>query len=624
MSDTPSEKPSQDGTGNAAPANARMSAATPAVKSRRTAGPWARIKEHKLAQWTLAYAAFAFALLHAATLMSDALEWPHAIVRVLTLLLMVGLPIAPVLAWYHGVRALKRVSGSELILIALLLMIGGSLMWIYPHPAAERAAPAVASSAATPTAAPARAPAVFAPPAHSIAVLPFVNMSGDPKQEYFSDGISEELLNSLSRLNDLEVVARTSSFLFKGKDVDVATIAHKLNVGAVLEGSVRRAGHTVRITVQLINAVTGFHIWSQTYDRNLTDILKLQAEVATAVAQQLEVRLVGDEAAKFELGGTKNAEAYDAYLRGIQLYDKLDAKEADYHEALAAFDHAILLDPSYAAAYTRRAGALVRIYDATADVSALSSLNEQARAAAEHALTFAPQLGEAHLALAFTYTRGVRDFAEAARQYDRALALSPGSAWVQRNFGLFASWLGRFEPALTAARRAVSLDPQNAWIRRVLATVLMNARRFSEALVVLKDARALFPGSHDIESFIQYARIASGQFAQAKKECESPSTPLDDDDRYQCLAMAYHALGRQVDAERELEKFKAMDGDTAAYELAGIYAQFGNRTSALQWLAKAEQLRDSGLQQLRVDWTLDPIRNEPQFKAIEARMKFPP
>jgi len=312
LSDTPTEGAEE------APALARVSDVTHRGEAAPTLSPWARLKEHKVAQWTLAYAAFAFALLHGATLMSDALEWPHAIVRVLTLLLVAGLPIAPVLAWYHGVRALKRVSGSELVLITVLLAIGGALLWLYPHPAAERSAPAV-STVAILTKAPATAPVVFTPPAHSVAVLPFVNMSGDAKQEYFSDGISEELLNSLSRLNDLQVAARTSSFSFKGKDVDVATIARKLNVGAVLEGSVRRARNTVRITVQLINAVTGFHIWSQTYDRNLTDILKLQTEVATAVAQQLEVRLVGDETAKFELGGTKNAAAYDAFLRAQQL-----------------------------------------------------------------------------------------------------------------------------------------------------------------------------------------------------------------------------------------------------------------------------------------------------------------
>jgi serine/threonine-protein kinase len=618
LSDTPQE-PLQDGDGAIASANAQVKVPTHGVASQSVASPWARLKEHKIAQWTLAYGAFAYALLHGATLLSDALEWPHVIVRVLALVLLVGLPIAPILAWYHGVRALKRVSGLELILITLLLLIGGSLLWLYPHAPAEHTAPTVVSKITSPA-----APALFAPPAHSIAVLRFVNMSGDPKQEYFSDGISEELLNSLSRLNDLQVVARTSSFSFTGQNIDVSTIARKLNVGAVLEGSVRRAGNTVRITVQLINAVSGFHVWSQTYDRQLTDILKVQAEVAFAVAQQLEAKLVGDEAAKIALGGTKNTDAYSAYLHGMQLNRNVDATEADYRRALAAFDQAILLDPNFAAAHARRAATLDAIYFRTSDPSARVGLNEQARLAAERAVALAPQFGEAHHALAITYVRGAPDLTQASREFDRSVALSPGSAWVQVNTGWFACWLGRFDFAVAAARRAVTLDPQNARIRAVLAQILIYARRYSEAQMVLHDARALAPDSHDLAARMTQGLVASGQFEKARKACESRSTPLDEGDRHYCLALAYHALSRQVDAERELGLFKATDGDAAAYFYAEIYAQWGDRSSALHWLSQAEQLHDATLVELRVDPFLDPIRNEPQFKAIEGRLNFPP
>jgi TolB-like protein len=467
----------------------------------------------------------------------------------------------------------------------------------------------------------------FAPPPHSIAVLPFANMSGDASQEYFSDGISEELLNALSRLNDLQVAARTSSFSFKGKDVDVSTIAHKLNVGAVLEGSVRRAGNTARITVQLINAVSGFHIWSQTYDRNLTDILKLQADVATSVAQQLEVKLAGDEAAKIEVGGTQNAAAYDAYLRGMQVYSRPDAREADYREALPAFDHAISLDPNFAVAYARRAATLDYIYLFGDDPSVRAALHEQARAAAERAIALAPHLGIAHVALAFTDAIAGRNLPEAAREYDRAVVLSPGSAWVQRSFGWFAATMGHFDLGITAERRAVSLDPQNTWTRNMQATVLTMARRYSEALAGLRDARVLFPGSHDIEGPFTDVLLASGQFDQARKECESPSAPLSDWGRHRCLALAYHALGHHVDAERELARFKAIiaaDGDSDAYDIAGFYAQWGDKAAALQWLTTAERFRQTELMNMRADWEFDPIRDEPQFKAIEARMNFPP
>jgi TolB-like protein len=188
--------------------------------------------------------------------------------------------------------------------------------------------------------------ATFNPPPHSIAVLPFVNMSGDKKQEYFSDGLSEELLNSLSRINELQVAGRTSSFYFKGEHADLATIAHKLNVGAVLEGSVRRSGHAVRITAQLSNAVTGFQLWSQTYDRNLGDVLKLQTEIANAVASGLTATLLGDMSAKIELGGTYDPAAFDAYLHAFQAHMQYDAN--DEPRSIAAYTEAIRLDPNHA------------------------------------------------------------------------------------------------------------------------------------------------------------------------------------------------------------------------------------------------------------------------------------
>jgi TolB-like protein len=197
----------------------------------------------------------------------------------------------------------------------------------------------------------------FSPPPHSLAVLPFVNLSGDKEQEYFSDGLTEELLNSLSEINELQIAARTSAFSFKGKDTDIGTIARKLNVGAVLEGSVRRSEHTIRITAQLDNAVTGFRLWSKTYDRDLGDVLKLQTEIATSVASALKVKLLGDGAAKVELGGTHNPAAFDAYLRGAKAFSsRHEAK--DIPPVIAAYTEAIRLDPHYALAFAARSIAL--------------------------------------------------------------------------------------------------------------------------------------------------------------------------------------------------------------------------------------------------------------------------
>ena len=459
----------------------------------------------------------------------------------------------------------------------------------------------------------------FNPPPHSIAVLPFVNMSGDPKQEYLSDGIAEELLNALSRLKDLQVMARTSSFSFKGKDVDISAIARKLNVGAILEGSVRRDANTVRITVQLINAVNGFHLWSQTYDRKVTDILKVQADVATSVAQQLEVKLVGDEVTRVEVGGTRNPEAYDAFLRGMQLLNKPPTQESEYRAIVSEFDHAIALDPDYALALAVRANALVNLWNLSRAKN--PQLLQDALASAQRAVALAPELGEAHVDLAYA-RRWMLDMAGAAAEYERALALAPGSAKVQGMFGQFAAMVGHSTPALMAARRGVSLDPQSFWARKTLLDVLISTRHFAEVPAAIQDAEAL-NSSYSVAAYGVNALLASGQFEQVRQKCESPATPLDEDDRHYCLALAYHALERQSDAEREFEQFKALDSD-APCSNASIYAQWGDKVAALQSLARAERIRSPCLQLIKAKWTLDPIRNEPQFKALEARMNYPP
>jgi TolB-like protein len=237
--------------------------------------------------------------------------------------------------------------------------------------------------------------AAFSPPPHSVAVLPFINMSGEKEQEYFSEGLTEELLNSLAEINGLQVAARTSAFSFGGKDTDIGTIARELNVGAVLEGSVRRSGNTLRVTTQLINAVTGFHLWSHTYDRDLGDVLKLQTEIATAVAGALKVTLLGDIASKIELGGTRNPAAFDAYLRGAQDLNNSVPNFKLLQSALASFTEAISLDANYALAFAARSQALIDESAYFATGAAIREGFDKALADARHALALAPDLPEA-------------------------------------------------------------------------------------------------------------------------------------------------------------------------------------------------------------------------------------
>ena len=456
----------------------------------------------------------------------------------------------------------------------------------------------------------------FNPPPHSVAVLPFVNLSGDKEQEYFSDGLTEELLNSLAEINELQVAARTSSFSFK-EHPDIATVAHKLNVGAVLEGSVRRSAHTIRVTAQLINAVTGFHLWSKTYDRDLGDVLKLQTEIATAVATALKVTLLGDVSAKIELGGTHNPGAFDAYLRGSRALNTFNDGE-DLQAAAAAYTAAIRLDPNYALAYAGRSRAYAYYAGVYATGTAIREGFDKAQADARQAIGLAPELAEGHLALARFFASSL-DFKPASEEYQRAVALSPGNAAIVDDYGRFTVFMGRADAGIAAVRHAVALDPLNPVIRRHLGQALSFARRYDEAVAVLQEAVALDPNSETNRSWLGLAYYTRGDFRSAQASCDVKSELQW---LHLCLALCYERLGRHADAEAELAKFRAAFGDAAAYQYAEIHAQWGEVPTALEWLGTAMRLRDSGLMYVKTDPFLDPLRKEPRFQAIERALKF--
>ncbi len=463
-----------------------------------------------------------------------------------------------------------------------------------------------------------------APTPHSVAVLPFVDMSEDKGQEYFADGMTEQLINELAQLSSIRVSARTSSFYFKGKQSTVAEVAKLLGVASIVEGSVRRVGNQMRITVQLIDAASGFQLWSHVYDRDMRDVLDVESSVANSVAQALKVTLSPDESARFALGETRNPAAYEAYLRAEQQLAKGHDSEAVTRGALALFDQAIALDPGYAQAYAGRARSLATL--AVFNVNAVSrdEVRRQALAAGERAVALAPQLGEVHATLAITRAYGLLDFMGAAPEFERALALSPGNARVQRLYAEFSSSLGHHLQAITAARHAVSLDPQNVASHVTLGRVLHNARNYPDALIEFRNALALQPGSKFISGNIAGTLVASGQLQEARAYCESKSSALDEENRHYCLALTYHRLGAQPTAERELEQLKALAGDEAAFAYAEVYAEWGETRQALAWLATADQRRDPSLQSLRVNSLLDSLRDYPDFHVIEDHLRLPP
>jgi len=528
----------------------------------------------------------------------------------------------------QSVRASWRLTPAPLAIVAVAVCVALAYfvidkIWISEHsPTSEPMTSAALE--ATPRAR--TAPPTFAPPPHSIAVLPFVNMSGDKEQDYFSDGLSEELLNSLARINELQVAARTSSFYFKGEHADLATIAHKLNVASVLEGSVRRSGHTVRITAQLNNAVTGYHLWSQTYDRDLGDVLKLQTDIANAVANALRVTLLGDVAAKIEVGGTHSPAAFDAYLRGTNAYRHFGPanlaagglNEKGLQSAIAAYTEAIHADPNYALAYAGRSLTFADLARALVKGPEVGDYLNKAQSDARKAIALTPDLADSHLALA-NFFAGSLELTGALQEYERALALAPGDARVLREYGAFAVLIGRTEAGLAAARRLLVLDPLNSMNHFGLGVSLAFARRYGDAIRAFRDAKALGQDDESVNMWLGITYYLSGDFEHARAACERAGEVNGP----WCLAMIYDKLGRHTEAEAMLARVRTIAGDRLAEGYADIYAQWGDTARALDWLETAMRNRDPYLAYTKANPFFDPLRNEPRYQAIERALKFP-
>jgi TolB-like protein/Flp pilus assembly protein TadD len=460
----------------------------------------------------------------------------------------------------------------------------------------------------------------------SIAVLPFVNMSEEKSNEYFSDGISEELLNLLAKVPQLRVTARTSSFSFKGKDTRIPEIARQLHVAHVLEGSVRKAGNTVRVTAQLVRARDGYEMWSQTWDRRLDDIFKIQDEIAADVIKQLEVSLLGDAAAKMALGGTRDPAAFDAYLRASSAYRRFGpvnlaaggGNKEGLQTAIAAYSDAIRIDADYALAYAGRSLAYADFARALVSGPDVGGYFDKAQADARAAIRLAPDLAESHLALA-NFLAGTLELTDATPEYERALALAPGNAGILKDFGAFADIIGRSEAGLAAAHRLLILDPLNAMNHFGLGVSLTFARRYGDAARAFAETRALGQDDVAVNMWLGIAYYFGGDFENARVACARAG----DINGPWCLSMVYDKLGKHADAEAMLAKVMAVAGDRFAEGYADVYAQWGDTARALDWLDTAMRNRDPYMAYTKVNPFFDPLRKEPRFQAIERALKFP-
>ncbi|HXS73843.1 MAG TPA: tetratricopeptide repeat protein, partial [Rhodanobacteraceae bacterium] len=417
-----------------------------------------RLRQRKLVQWSLAYVAAAFALIQVLDVVAQRFAWPDQLERVLILALAVGFLVVLVLAWYHGERGAQKVSGTEIMILALLLAIGGGLLWRFeratPATGSVRAASSTDAAQRNPGATPAAIP-IAAIPAKSIAVLPFENLSEDKGNAYFADGMQDLILTKLADIGDLKVISRTSTAKYESHPDNLKVIAQQLGVATILEGSVQKAGDQVLINVQLIDAHTDSHIWADSYTRTLDNIFGVEGEVAQKIADALKARLSPVESAQLAALPTTNQAAYDLFLRAEYQAHKgnLNYGTAEFHAAIPLYRQAIQKDPNFALAYAQLSLAESGVVWFGSGEDDVKPLVADSLAQAEKALALQPRLVAGYLALGYNAYWGRQDYPAALKAFAAALKLRPNDADALAATGYVLRRQGRFDEAIAAMRR---------------------------------------------------------------------------------------------------------------------------------------------------------------------------
>jgi len=599
------------------------------------------LKRRNVVKVAVLYVVASWLILQIADVLFDAMELPSTWVRLVLAILILGFPLALIFSWVfemtpEGLKREKDVDRSQsitsdtsrkvniLIIVMLALAIGAVVMdqlmgqvspFVLIGVVVLLVIAAIALARLVPSATPAPIPAVpaVAPEAmeteragdtpKAIAVLPFVNMSSDDEQDYFSDGLSEELLNLLTRIPELRVAARTSSFSYKNKDVKVAQIGEELNVDHVLEGSVRKSGNRLRITAQLIQAQNGYHLWSETFDRTLDDVFVIQDEIAAKVVAQLKITLLG------AVPGVKETdpEAYSVFLLARHLGRQGSVQT--FERSIELYEKALAIDPSYVAAMD----GVASVYCDQADRGQrpIEEGYSLAREAARNTLVIEPEFAKGHARLGWIANRYDGDLVAAARHLDRALELDATDLDILEDAAALTASLGRMEEAIALQLYVLNRDPLNVRCHRSLGYSYILAGRPDDAIASFRTALAISPGIIGVHQLTGVALLL-------KTEPDAALAAIQQDEdswRDIGLVMAYHALGRESESNAALTKAIEVSEQTAAYNIAFTLAFRGEADRAFEWLDKAVQYRDPGLSN---------IANMPLFANIHNDSRWPP
>ncbi|HEY8011281.1 MAG TPA: tetratricopeptide repeat protein [Rudaea sp.] len=573
-----------------------------------------RLRERKLVQWALAYAAAAFALIQVLDIVAQRFGWPESIERFAIVSMAIGFFVTLVLAWYHGERGAQRVTGTELLILALLLTIGGAVTW--------RLAPTATEPSTTSTTGSKQSSVPEVPVSDkSIAVLPFENLSDDKANAYFAEGIQDEVLTRLSKISALKVISRTSTQQFGARPGNLSEIARQLGVANILEGSVQKANDQVRVNVQLINARTDTHLWADIYDRKLTDIFTVESDIAKTISEALQAKLTGSEQLALAVRPTENSEAYQFYLQGRFFWNKRIA--VNLRKSIDFFAKAIEKDPNYALAYamTAQAWLLLPSYGGCAPKDCLP----QAQTAAKKALELDPNSADAHAALGMVKYIYEVDMPGSAAELERAIALDPNNATAHHWLGNHPlAALGQIERETVELKRALELDPLSMIINTNLAQAYIYARRYDTAIAQLRRTIEMDASFYFAHYMLGIALELAGSPAEAEAEYRaSIASGGGDPFPVGLLGHLYAKTGRPDEARKILDRLLSMRKDryVEAYTIAMVYLGLGDRTEALNWLEQGYRERDGAdIAPIRVDPMLDPLHGDPRFEALAEKI----
>jgi serine/threonine-protein kinase len=573
---------------------------------------FAELKRRNVYKVAVAYAVVGWLVIQVTATIVPALHLPDGLTTIVVVLVLVGLPIALVIAWAFELtpdglrraedidpvatsRAPKKYAWIYVVVIGVMFSIGLFLVGRY-------SAKSPASTAGTEAT------------AKSIAVLPFVNMSADKNDDYLSDGMTEELINVLSKVPGLRVPGRTSCFAFKGKNEDniFRKVGDQLHVGAVLEGSVRKAGEKLRVTAQLVNVADGYHLWSKDYDGDVKDVLNFQSNVAEQVVQALQMKLGIDETRALAKKPTENPEAHRLYLLGR--YEFAKYTETGWNNAIRYYEQALKLDPNYALAYCGLA-------DNYAYMGSVVMPENEAIAKekefAQKALALDPELAEAHMSLAVVLV-GAYDWRNGLKEFDRALELNPNLAFAYELQAWTVNGLGRFDEAISKIKKAVELDPLNPFFQWSLSFYLYWARQYGDAIAQSRKTLEMDPNSAITHVLLGLSFLKKGDMAVAIAEFQKAKAPNPGAWYQGYLGYAYALSGDRAKAEQALRELEEMAKRqyVSPTAFATIYLGLGEKEKCLDWLEKAYEQQDSACWYLKIDQIYDRVRTEPRFQAL--------